>query len=525
MRARCAHAPARRRRGAGARAGDVARRRAAARASRRRRLGTAAIGSFDAGDVRPVRARLRVGGAGARRVRHDVHTRLAARPQPELRTASIPWGFPEFFIISQTALPALLFLPGTQAFRLPIRTAAFAHQPGGVRVVADRIQRARCGIAKAHSWIAAVMALLAIMLFHPMTPSLGGGFAQIAVYFAVMAPLFWAPVFIRTPEHLARILWILLICSGCNAIVGVLQVYDPRFLPAEFSRVISGNEMAMGSVTFIGRERPAPDAASRACSTRRARSRGRRCRPRCSGSIFAVSGIAGVETPAGVHVRDRRAGGDLSQPGPHQPRDDRDDDGHLHRSPPSGRDGPGRASQFGILAGAIVRRRVRHRPGAGRPGDPRSRDDAARRRPDCGLSERARGAAVDHLQRDAVRVPAGRRGRPMGHGGGVLRQLHPPVDAALGGDPVHRLDDRRRRADDRAVLRRADRHRADAVEGRDAAAIPAAQHLRRRGAERQSRDRRADLQLYAVRHADRHPVLVSRRGAARRRGVARVEGA
>jgi hypothetical protein len=79
-----------------------------------------------------------------------------------------------------------------------------------------------------------------------------GGLAQIAVYFSVMAPLFWAPALVRTPEHLARLLWILLICSGCNAIVGVLQVYDPRFLPAEFSRVISGNQVAMGSVTFVG---------------------------------------------------------------------------------------------------------------------------------------------------------------------------------------------------------------------------------------------------------------------------------
>ncbi|HET7694612.1 MAG TPA: hypothetical protein VFK57_02815 [Vicinamibacterales bacterium] len=166
--------------------------------------------------------------------------------------AAIPWGFPEFFIISQTALPALLFLPGTQAFRLPIRTAAFAISLAAfVWWLADSKVQVRA--SKAQSWVAAVMALLAIMLFHPLTPSLGGGFAQIAVYFSVMAPLFWAPVFIRTPDHLARILWILLVCSGCNALVGVLQVYDPRFLPAEFSRVITGNEVAMGSVTFIGR--------------------------------------------------------------------------------------------------------------------------------------------------------------------------------------------------------------------------------------------------------------------------------
>src|SRR5438093_191835 len=28
------------------------------------------------------------------------------------------WGFPEFFVISQTAIPALLYLPGSQQFRL-----------------------------------------------------------------------------------------------------------------------------------------------------------------------------------------------------------------------------------------------------------------------------------------------------------------------------------------------------------------------------------------------------------------------
>lgn len=163
----------------------------------------------------------------------------------------IPWGFAEFFIISQTALPALLFLPGTQVVRLPIRVAAFAISLAAfVWWILESTIQVR--MSKAQSWVAAVMALLALMVFHPMTPSLTGGLAQMGVYFAVMAPLFWAPVFVRTPEHLARILWILLICSGCNAIVGVMQVYDSRWLPAEFSRVISSSELAMGAVTFTG---------------------------------------------------------------------------------------------------------------------------------------------------------------------------------------------------------------------------------------------------------------------------------
>jgi hypothetical protein len=185
-----------------------------------------------------------------------VTLQVQAAPMAVSRTrsmnAAIPWGFAEIFIISQTALPALLFLPGTQAFRLPIRTAAFAVSLAAfVWWLVESTKRVRT--SKAQSWVAAVMSLLALMLFHPQTPTLAGGLAQIAVYFAVMAPLFWAQVFVRTPEHLARILWILLICSGCNALVGVLQVYDTRFLPAEFSRVITGSDLAMGSVTFVGR--------------------------------------------------------------------------------------------------------------------------------------------------------------------------------------------------------------------------------------------------------------------------------
>jgi hypothetical protein len=165
--------------------------------------------------------------------------------------AHVPWGFAEVFIISQTALPALLYLPGTQAFRLPIRFSAFAISlvAFGWYQVESTTQAPR---STAQPWVAAIMSLLAVMLFHPETSSLVAGIAHMAVYFAVLAPLFWAPEFVKSPEQLARILWILLLCSGANAVVGVLQVYDPgRWLPAEFSRIIS-NDVAMGSVTYIG---------------------------------------------------------------------------------------------------------------------------------------------------------------------------------------------------------------------------------------------------------------------------------
>src|SRR5215212_7579569 len=150
--------------------------------------------------------------------------------------APAKWGFAEIFIISQTALPALLYLPGTQAFRLPIRFSAFAISLAafGWYQIESTSQAPRSVV---QPWIAAIMALLAVMLFHPETSSLIAGIAHMSVYFAVLAPLFWAPEFVKTPEQIARILWILLLCSGANAVVGVLQVYNPaRWLPAEFSR-------------------------------------------------------------------------------------------------------------------------------------------------------------------------------------------------------------------------------------------------------------------------------------------------
>jgi hypothetical protein len=167
-------------------------------------------------------------------------------------SARMPWGFAEWFLISQTALPALLILPGTQAFRLPIRVSAFLI-PLAAFVKWNLDTESSIRPPRAQSWVFSILFLLMLNLFHPSTPSFVGGLAQVGVYFAVMTPLFWAPSYVRTPEHLARLIWILLVCCGVNAVVGVLQVYDPgRWMPAEFSRVTMANVMALGPVSYVG---------------------------------------------------------------------------------------------------------------------------------------------------------------------------------------------------------------------------------------------------------------------------------
>src|SRR6266568_904566 len=108
----------------------------------------------------------------------------------EATVRRMPWTFAEVFIISQTALPALLYLPGSQAFRLPIRFSAFAVSLAAFAwyQVESKSQAPR---SRMQPWVAAVMSLLALMLFHPETSSMVGGIAHMAVYFSVMAPLFW----------------------------------------------------------------------------------------------------------------------------------------------------------------------------------------------------------------------------------------------------------------------------------------------------------------------------------------------
>ena len=179
-------------------------------------------------------------------------TAVVNPPASRVAAARIAWGFPEAFVISQTALPALLYLPGTQGLRLPIRVAAFAISLGAyawwqLHSTDRRVSH------PARGWLVSVVGLLVLMLAHPTTASLTGGLAHAAVYVAVIAPVFWAPSMVRTPEHLARLIGLLLLCSGVNAVVGVLQVYDPaRWMPAELSRVVTESSMGLGPVVYAG---------------------------------------------------------------------------------------------------------------------------------------------------------------------------------------------------------------------------------------------------------------------------------
>jgi hypothetical protein len=148
------------------------------------------------------------------------------------------WGLPECVAVAQVAGPALLYLPGSQAFRAPLRVSVFALSLFGLVWC---VRRPR--LTRPHpSWILLLMAALymTIMILHPATNTKMAAFAQIGMHLAVAAPLFWGPDYFRGDfRRLLRVLTILWVLNGASTVVGILQVRDPdTWMPKEFTAAI-----------------------------------------------------------------------------------------------------------------------------------------------------------------------------------------------------------------------------------------------------------------------------------------------
>src|SRR5262245_43981541 len=169
------------------------------------------------------------------------------------RESLMPTGLAEWFVVAQTLIPALLYVPGAQSFRLPIRIASYTIALAGLAAWWFKRGAHRSVPHPSERWLLLAVAYLVVMLFHPLTNGLLAGVAQVMLYVAIFCAVFWAPAYVERPRQLVRILAILLICNGINSVVGVLQVYDPdRWMPRELSFVYSGSRLAMDIATYIG---------------------------------------------------------------------------------------------------------------------------------------------------------------------------------------------------------------------------------------------------------------------------------
>jgi hypothetical protein len=166
-----------------------------------------------------------------------------------------PSGFAEWFALGFTFLPAILYLPGSQSYRLIARAGAY-----GISIAAFAIWFFDRGGRKqtkhpAERWLMMVTAWLVIMIAHPKTASVPLGAIQVALYFSILCPLLWVPAYVSRRRDLIRILAVILICNGLNSAVGVLQVYDPqRWMPRQLSIMYQGEagRNALAAATYVG---------------------------------------------------------------------------------------------------------------------------------------------------------------------------------------------------------------------------------------------------------------------------------
>src|ERR1700730_7666951 len=175
-----------------------------------------------------------------------------SREEPSLDDERLlPTGFAEWFVVLQTALPAVLLLPGTQAYRLPLRMGSYVIALVGLGLWWFRNGAQRSGRHPAERWLVFVFFYLVLMIFHPLTSGLLAGVAQTLLYASIFCSVFWVQAFVTRPRQLVRILALLLVCNGLNSVVGVLQVYDPaRFMPSQLS--LSLSRAALAASTFVG---------------------------------------------------------------------------------------------------------------------------------------------------------------------------------------------------------------------------------------------------------------------------------
>src|SRR5262245_41356472 len=164
----------------------------------------------------------------------------------------LPQGFAEWFALGLTLLPALLFLPGSQAYRLPIRIGAYAISLGAFALWWFHRGGHRDGKHPSARFLVLVRVVLALGLAHPLTSNLQSGLAQIGLYFAIFCPMFWARSYVTTRRQLVRIVLLLLVCNGLNSMVGVLQVYNPERWMPELSSLFQGNSDFLAAASYRG---------------------------------------------------------------------------------------------------------------------------------------------------------------------------------------------------------------------------------------------------------------------------------
>jgi hypothetical protein len=153
---------------------------------------------------------------------------------PLARKAARVFPWVPAFVVFQLLCQLVLVFGDVGWARMVVRVAAF-----GASLLLLVALRGRGSPHPAALPAAMVLAVLAVCVFHPDTVGLLAGFAQFALYAAVLGPIFWVgrlrSVDMGTLRRTALILWVF---HSFSAGLGVLQVYRPGTFQPPLSAIV-----------------------------------------------------------------------------------------------------------------------------------------------------------------------------------------------------------------------------------------------------------------------------------------------
>jgi hypothetical protein len=178
--------------------------------------------------------------------------RPASKASPG-RSPMPKWGWLEWFMVAQTALPALMFIPGLSVVRTPSRIAAFSISLVAWVVVWSRGRRTRPGPRfPAIPWLVLAIGWLAVMVLHPDGNTMMSRVGHVALYTAILCPAFWAGPALEDPRQIGRLLKIMFVCNALGAAFGLGQVYRPDiFNPPVIPQQIKAGADRIGDVSYV----------------------------------------------------------------------------------------------------------------------------------------------------------------------------------------------------------------------------------------------------------------------------------
>jgi hypothetical protein len=161
------------------------------------------------------------------------------------------WGWLELFVVSQVFWGVLLFIPGSQAFRIYIR--AFPYVTSLAALVGCARSSGTDTNVPGARWMIAVVLLLAANLVHDET-WFTAAVAQVVFQIAIAAPVFWTSRSRITERRLELLILLVFGANFVSAALGLLQVYYPAtFMPPEFSSLaFKLNPEFLGGLSYVG---------------------------------------------------------------------------------------------------------------------------------------------------------------------------------------------------------------------------------------------------------------------------------